>query len=380
MTRFLACVAGPEEAAVALAEGADIIEVTDPSQGVLGAPTAEVVRATVAAVAGRRPVCVSLGDSPADAPALAEALGQGADMLRIGIPAGSEHAIEALAPLAARRQVIATLLADRPPEPGLVPRLARAGFAAAMLDTREKHGAQPGTGAGGGHRLLALRGMPGLRHFVARCREHGIPSGLAGGIEVPDVPRLLVLAPDMLGFRAALCAGEDRAGPLAAEAVRHIRSLIPIAARRTAPAGFPPLLETFELAAEGGPTDRIFVHDLVLPVRIGAYAHERDAPQDVRFNIDVLVRRLDHATTSMRDVVSYDVIGDAVRMLIAIGHVDFQETLAEQIAATLLAHPRILRVFVRLEKLGTGSGIVGVAIDRSRDTADGASDHLFPEG
>ena len=34
--------------------------------------------------------------------------------------------------------------------------------------------------------------------------------GLAGGLEAPDVPRLLPLEPDILGFRGALCAG-DRA-------------------------------------------------------------------------------------------------------------------------------------------------------------------------
>ena len=32
---------------------------------------------------------------------------------------------------------------------------------------------------------------------------------------------------------------------------------------------------------------RIFVRDLVLPVRIGAYSHERDAPQKVRFDVSV---------------------------------------------------------------------------------------------
>ena len=42
-------------------------------------------------------------------------------------------------------------------------------------------------------------------------------------------------------------------------------------------------------------TDRIFVRDFVLPVRIGAYAREREKPQNVRFNVDVKVRSTGHA-------------------------------------------------------------------------------------
>ena len=33
----------------------------------------------------------------------------------------------------------------------------------------------------------------------------GLLTGLAGSLEAADVPRLLLLAPDYLGFRGALC-------------------------------------------------------------------------------------------------------------------------------------------------------------------------------
>ena len=46
------------------------------------------------------------------------------------------------------------------------------------------------------------------------------------------------------------------------------------------------------------------------------------------------------------------------------------ETLAEQIATLLLAHPRVTCVRVRLEKLETGSGIVGVEIERARSSVE----------
>ena len=54
MTLLLASVTGPDEAALVLAHGADIIDLKDASNGALGALAPDVVRATVAAVRGRR--------------------------------------------------------------------------------------------------------------------------------------------------------------------------------------------------------------------------------------------------------------------------------------------------------------------------------------
>ena len=53
MTLLLASVTGPDEAALVLAHGADIIDLKDASNGALGALAPDVVRATVAAVRGR---------------------------------------------------------------------------------------------------------------------------------------------------------------------------------------------------------------------------------------------------------------------------------------------------------------------------------------
>src|SRR5262249_47950530 len=79
----------------------------------------------------------------------------------------------------------------------------------------------------------------------------------------------------------------------------------------------------------------------------------------------------------MRDVFSYDIISDGIRLLVAAGHVPLVETLAERIAAMALAHPRVVKVTVKLEKLETGSGIVGVVIERTR-TAAVAYGHALP--
>ena len=68
----------------------------------------------------------------------------------------------------------------------------------------------------------------------------------------------------------------------------------------------------------------------------------------------------------MRAVVSYDVILDAVRIVTGRGHIDFIETIAEEVAAIVLRHPRVETVRVKVEKLDVVEGSVGVEIVRRR--------------
>jgi dihydroneopterin aldolase len=123
-------------------------------------------------------------------------------------------------------------------------------------------------------------------------------------------------------------------------------------------------------------TDRVFVRDFELPVSIGAYLHEHAKPQKVRFNIEARIYRSNRVAENMNDVFSYDLITDAIRMLVAQEHIALVETLAERIAASVLAHPRVASVTVRIEKLDIGPGVVGVEIMRERPAE--AQVHLSP--
>jgi len=366
MTRMLASVTGPAEAEIVLAGGADIIDLKDPARGALGAVDAATVRATVAAVADRRPVSAVTGDLPMEPGTIRAAVeavaATGVEFVKLGVFPGADPAgtIRALAPLARSVRLVAVLFADLAPDLGLLPVLAGAGFAGAMVDTARK----------GGGGLLDHMKLPALGRFVASCREHGLMCGLAGALEPPDIPRLLLLGPDLLGFRGALCEG-GRNGPVDPARVALVRGLIP----REVPVAS--VGASLHILAERGfapdpddpaHADRIFVHDLVLPVHIGAYAREHGAPQRVRFAVDAWIARASRPAQDLRDVVSYDLIADGIRLLVDAGHVELVETLAEQVAALLLAYPRVVRVRVKLEKLETGSGIVGVAIERTRDT------------
>ena len=71
-------------------------------------------------------------------------------------------------------------------------------------------------------------------------------------------------------------------------------------------------------------------------------------------------------------IFSYDLILDAIRLVVGRGHVDFVETLAEEVAAILLQHARVRSVRVNIRKLDVIEGEVGIEIRRER--ASGSAD------
>lgn len=366
MTSMLASVGGPEEAEIAISGGADIIDLKDARAGALGALGPDVIIEAVKAIAGRRPVSAVTGDLPAEPEAILAAArsvaATGVDYVKVGLypGPGRADAIRALAPLAAETRLIGVMFADHGADLDLVDLLAGSGFAGAMLDTAGK--------AGGG--LLDHMAPERLARFVGLCRANRLMAGLAGSLEAPDVPRLVALRPDVLGFRGALCRDHDRRSSLDPEAVAAIRRLIPAEVGQGRPdAGNLFLAARASSAADAGEPwqfDRVFVRDLVLPVSIGAYRREREAPQRVRFDVSVDVARSPAAGDRMDEVFSYDVIVDSIRALVGGRHVNLVETLAEEVAASLLDHPQVRTATVRVEKLDVGPGAVGVEIVRRR--------------
>lgn len=379
MTLLLASVTGPDEAEIAVGGKADIIDLKDSARGAFGAVAPELVRATVAAVAGRRPVSAVTGDLPMEAGpvvAAAEAMAEaGADYVKVGLypGPGREACIRALAAVARQTKLIGVMFADQGADVSLLPLMAASGLAGAMLDTAHKDG----------RRLLDHMDIPALAAFVAAVRARGLLAGLAGALEPPDIPRLLLLAPDVLGFRSALCLAHDRRAQIDPAAMEVVRALIPL---QPGAGRSPGKVDVGLLAARGysGDTrkdetsDRVFIRDFVLAARVGAYAHEHDHWQNVRFSVDVRVKRAGRAPEDMRDVFSYDVVRDGIRMIVAQEHVPLLETLAERVATLVLGHPRVLKVVVRIEKLEVGPGAVGIEITRERPAGTAHVRQLYP--
>lgn len=209
MTRLLASVANLGEVDEALACGADLVDCKDPTRGALGAWAPELVAAAVERTAGRAPVSATVGDLPLQRDAVfAAACGMarsGVDFVKIGLFPGDDPGavFSGLADAAGRAGLVAVLFADRNPDFALLPVLARAKFAGVMLDTADKESGP----------LTRHLSTERLAEFVAGARRLGLLCGLAGSLRPADVPALLPLRPDYLGFRGALCR-DGRVGRL----------------------------------------------------------------------------------------------------------------------------------------------------------------------
>lgn len=223
MTRLLVSVADLHEARLALAGGADIVDFKDPRRGALGALPAAAVAQWVAALGPAVATSATVGDLPPDPAVLAAAAtamaATGVSYVKIGFfgRGVSRGCLDALAPLARRRRLVAVLFADLAPGLDAVPRFADAGFAGVMLDTAGKDG----------RGLRDFMALDGLARFVASAGGQGLLTGLAGSLRASDVPALLPLAADYLGFRGALCAGASRTAALDPDALRELRARIP---------------------------------------------------------------------------------------------------------------------------------------------------------
>jgi dihydroneopterin aldolase len=369
MTLMLASVADVEEAALAARLGADIVDFKDPARGAIAAVDAEVAAAGVRAVAGAARTSATLGDPPYEAESLlarARAFrAAGVDMLKLAVDAAALAALgETLAEIARGGALIGMLFADDHPDFELLTALKALGFSGAMLDTRRK----------GQGRLIDHIDLARIAAFCARCRALGLTSGLAGSLEPPDIPRLLLAGADALGFRGALCVGRARGAKIDREAAALVRDLIPRERREDAPNVDWRLIGRGLVGAEEaeGDLDRIFVRDFVIQAEIGAYDFERGRQQRVAFDVEALAPRAGTNPGDMRAIFSYDVILDAIRIVAAQGHHEFVEGLAEAVAALILRHERVRLVKIVARKLDVIDGAVGVEIVRRRAAAASA--------
>ena len=192
----------------------------------MGALPIQTIRAILDRVAGRAQTSATIGDLPADPGLVLDAIrataATGVDYVKIGF-FSDDHVraclpvVADLAPQAASgAAIVAVLFADRlPPIADLTP-FAQAGCAGVMLDTADK----------GSGRLLDCLTPETLAAFVRQAQGLRLLCGLAGSLRLADIPALLPLGPDYLGFRGALCDSGQRARTLDPERLRAVREAI----------------------------------------------------------------------------------------------------------------------------------------------------------
>ncbi len=129
--------------------------------------------------------------------------------------------------------------------------------------------------------------------------------------------------------------------------------------------------DTMRLADASRGLYHVFIRDLIIPCSIGIYDFEKEAPQPVRLNLDLAVHEsLSAVDDEHRNVVCYEKIANGAKELIAQGHINLVETLAEELASMCLTNSRVYSVRVRIEKLDIlpDATSVGVEIERLNST------------
>jgi (5-formylfuran-3-yl)methyl phosphate synthase len=231
--QLLISVVDVDEVDAARAGGADILDLKNPAEGSLGAPTPATIIEVRRAAPRPQLLSVAIGDMP-DLPGTAAlaavgAAACGADYVKVGLwgPRTEAAAVallrQASAAVAAYPGVslIAGGYADAERagtlDPCSLPAVAlRGGATGCLIDTAIKDG-RP---------LFDFLKPETLAGLIKDAHEAGLLMALAGAIRLKDLPILRDLGADIVGIRSAACRDSKRAGPLEAARVRQLRALL----------------------------------------------------------------------------------------------------------------------------------------------------------
>lgn len=236
---LLVSVRDAEEAAEAVAGGADIVDVKEPARGPLGAADPEVIAAIAGVIGGRRPWTMACGELTANlgGDSAGGELSAAARLERvIGLspaaalpPAAVKIGLAGAAARDWRRELAAVLASlpacvDRvavayvdwreaaaPPPEVVIAAATGLGCRVLLLDTFDKSG--PGVFGCCGPRAVAA--------WITAARAAGLAVALAGRITAAEMPAAWGLGPDVVALRSAVCFN-GRLGKVRSELVRRL--------------------------------------------------------------------------------------------------------------------------------------------------------------
>ena len=110
---------------------------------------------------------------------------------------------------------------------------------------------------------------------------------------------------------------------------------------------------------------RIFLRNYVVDASIGIHEHEKQGAQRLAINVDLFVP-LELSTPRhdrLHEVLDYDYLRLTIRRRIEQGHINLQETLVDELARALLAHPAVRAVRVASEKPDVYDDVDAVGIE-----------------
>jgi len=128
-----------------------------------------------------------------------------------------------------------------------------------------------------------------------------------------------------------------------------------------------PVIQPLRIADAAEGLRHVFVRDLVLDCAIGVHAHEKGRTQRVRINVDLGVSEQELSLNDrLENVVCYENVVKNIRAIVADGHINLVETLAERTAAMCLQDPQCRSARVRIEKLDVFADATSVGVEIER--------------
>lgn len=112
----------------------------------------------------------------------------------------------------------------------------------------------------------------------------------------------------------------------------------------------------------------VFIRNLEVLAHIGIHGHEQGKLQPVRINVDLGIAEGEGVGDRLERVVDYEAVTVKIRAIVARGHINLAETLAERVAEAAFEDERVRSARVRVEKLHAlpGAESAGVEIERTR--------------
>ncbi|MEM3586744.1 MAG: (5-formylfuran-3-yl)methyl phosphate synthase [Candidatus Jordarchaeaceae archaeon] len=223
-----------EEAREAIAGGADIIDVKNPSEGSLGANFPWIIRRIRELTPRELEVSAAIGDFPnkpgtASLAALGAAV-SGVDYVKVGLYGVNiyqealylaKQVVRSVKDYNSRIKVVIAGYADayriNSIDPLLIPKLTMEAEAdVAMIDTAIKDGLG----------LFDLWSLNKIENFVENAHSRNVLVALAGSIKKENLPLVRALNADVVGIRGAACEKSDRQGKIVRERVQEIVSIL----------------------------------------------------------------------------------------------------------------------------------------------------------
>ena len=216
------------ESIEALEGGADIVDVKNLQEALVGSAHPHIVRDVREAIPLARHASVTLGVVPNQIGTVAMAVYTAGVLKATSVKVGFmnteyDYAVETL--LAAKQaldgfdtKLIGSLFADNPLYDGLDPHrmvdLAQEGQCDGyLIDTLTKDG----------RNLFDFLTEPELRDMVFEGKELGVSTALSGHLRISDLDELARINPDIVGVRGAVCQKGDRTSGVHRDAVAEFK-------------------------------------------------------------------------------------------------------------------------------------------------------------